>query len=180
MKEIISGQTVVCDIHEAGTGRAAIWGKGLHIHKRMNGKEYGRAEIRIPLDSESDMEIVTRGNQEIKKRLVNEIRRAFEDKQKRREFVKGLIQEIERFSDNMHKEENLRAAAKRIAKHFDLDDKISREIIERINDHIVSITTIHDGNDLKQYYITQEEDKIQAGEFRYYKRIANNKKYIRD
>ena len=180
MKEIISGQTVVCDIHEAGTGRAAIWGKGLHIHKRMNGREYGYAEIRIPLDSESEMEILTRGNQEIKKRLVNEIYRAFEDKQKRREFVNGLIQAIERFSDSVHKEENLRAAAKRIAKHFGLNDRISREIIDRINDHIVSITTIHDGNDSKKYYITQEEGKIQAGEFGYYKRIVNNEKYIRD
>jgi len=175
MKKLISGQTIKCDIHDAGSTQPVEWGKGLHIHKRMQGRDYGVAEIRIPLDSDKDIEIDTRGSKETKVRLFNEIREAFSDVQKIREFIKGLIHEIERFSNGVDVEEHYRAAARRIAKHFELEEKIAREIIEKVDSKIARYTSVHSGGDSKLYYITQSPGEIIASEFRPRSRIIRNK-----
>lgn len=166
MKQLITGQSVKCDIHDAGSKRPVEWGKGLHIHKRMHGKNYGSAQVRIPLDEDKDLKIDVRGSAEIRKKLFNEIKRAFNDVQKRTEFVEGLISEIERFSNGLKFEANCRKAAKRIAKHFELDERIKRELIKKMDSEITKYTSIHSGRDNKLYYITQSPGKIIASELR--------------
>ena len=176
MKRLIAGQTIKCDMHDAGSGQQRKWGDGLHIHKRMHGDVYGSAQIRIPIDSDKKMTITARGGEEIKMRLIKEIRVAFKDKQKRTEFVEGLVSEIRRFSDNQNTEEKCRDAAKRIARLFGLNDKIIREIIEKIELEMTRYTSIHNDMDGKLYYFTQSRGAIIASELRPRSRIIENMK----
>jgi hypothetical protein len=166
MKQLISGQSVKCDIHDAGSKQSVEWGKGLHIHKRMYGKSYGSAQVIIPLDEDKKLKIDARGSAKIKKELFNEIKRAFSDVQKRTEFVEGLISEIGRFSNGLKVKAHCRSAAKRIAKHFQLDETIERDFIKKMDSEIIRYTSIHSGRDNKLYYISQSPGKIIASEIR--------------
>lgn len=167
MKELIQGQKIRCDVHDAGSGQDVTFGKGLHIHKRMNRDRYSGAEIMIPIDSDSDVQIKAKGNdEEIKKRIINEIKKAFSDKQKVKQFAIALAEEIERYSIKDRFIENLRESAKRIARTLDLKEKIEIELTSSINNYIQNYYSIHNSNfDKHLYYIQQGKSFIDVGKY---------------
>ena len=54
LRNLIDGQTIKIDNHNRGG--EFEWGKGVHMHKRMNKDKYSGAEVLIYLDEDKDLE----------------------------------------------------------------------------------------------------------------------------
>ena len=74
LSSLINGQTIEIDNHNRGTEYK--WDEAIHIHKRMNSKQYRGIEVLIPLAQKGRLDF--RGASEKKEiELKNEIRKAF-------------------------------------------------------------------------------------------------------
>jgi hypothetical protein len=173
VKRLIQDQKIIIDNHDRGSGRPTEF-RGLHIDKTIYGGRYAGAQIRVPLDSDADLDIRIKNHMDKKRQrqLINEIRRALKDRQKREAFVEDVMKAIENYSSQNVAIENIRASAIRIARHFELSEDILEEIIAQVKDRILRYTSIHRDIDKRLYYITQSPRYISIGEFRGRKQIS--------
>ena len=94
VRQLINGQTLQLDNHNRGS--ELIYGRGLHLHKRMNKGVMGSAEVIVPLFEDGEIEFRSlRGNDKIKARIRNEIKKAFKDKHIRINFVKSFYKSMD-------------------------------------------------------------------------------------
>jgi hypothetical protein len=158
MKQIIQDQTVSFDTHQAGDGRKVDVDQ-LHMHKRMNGKKFKGVNIKIPLDPNKSIDY-TGNNSKEGQRIINEIRKVLKKNPgKVREMAKFVANRISRYTDDMTAEnskEFLDKTANALAKHFELNDKISESMTQEINNHLSFYITSHLDNEGNIYYIKQD------------------------
>lgn len=161
MDALISDQTIEFDIHRAGDGQAAGL-KGLHMHKRMNGKRKG-VDVLIPLDGGQDLIFRPPStSDDVKSRLINEIRKALsKDPQKRQELVKAVVGAIERFSSGEGQltdqvNNSAREGARSIARVFSKNDRIFQEMEQMINKRLGFLITSHEKENGESFYIKQD------------------------
>lgn len=102
MRRLIEGQTIRIDNHDSGGGRQATWDDSLHIHKIMNTDRYNGVEVLIPLNENREISFrkVKGKSSLIEAQLRNEIKRAFKDVQKRKQFATYIFKSIDRYSQN--------------------------------------------------------------------------------
>lgn len=160
MKGLINDQTLDFDIHHAGDGQVSST-KGLHMHKRMNGKRYKGVDVRFPLNEKDQIEFMPKSTPTlVQRQIINEIKSALNrDIPKRGELVKIIIREIERYSEGETTKERvnqLRQGAKRIAKIFSKNSKIEEELMQEANERIEIFITKHKKMDTGDFYVKQD------------------------
>ena len=161
LKNIIKNQSISFDDHDAGSGRATEYGRGLHLHKKMNSKKnHGGAHVKVYLDKDEIEFIKIKGNSAlIEKQLRKEIRDAFKkNPDVSKKLINDVFEEIRKYNSNLpvaEQYETLMAGANRIAKSFDLSDSITDSILRQMGEKVVEISTIHEDEDGKSYYIVQ-------------------------
>ena len=135
LSNLIDGQTIEIDNHNRGTEYK--WDEAIHIHKRMNSKQYRGIEVLIPLAQKGRLDF--RGASEKKEiELKNEIRKAFSNHTIRTRFVNTLINSLSDLynSSKISKDEWYELfviVASKIAAYFDLKPKVK----ERIDNDII-------------------------------------------
>ena len=158
IQALINGQTIRIDNHKRGDGAPIKFKSGIHVHKKMNKYRYAGAEIEIPLASDSEMTITMKGNQKQQYRLKTEIQNAFKNREKRRAFVKDVINSLDRlctYKDEVERLQSFLTSANNIARHFDL-----HEVQELIQNNQDIFETLHVNDDNKDYYLLQDlQDK---------------------
>lgn len=167
MKNLINGQSIRIEKHDAGSGREVSFDRALHIHKVMNRDRYNGAEIIIPLNVNENIYLknVQGKSSVIESHIRNEIERAFKKPQKRAQFAEYLFNEVERYSHNQNdpiKLQNLIISAKAIARHFDLYPEIIKEVESRFKNRnenrISTYYSVHKDNEGNEFYIFQDLD----------------------
>ena len=166
IKSLIDGQTITIDNHNAGVQNE--WGKGVHLHKRMNKDKYAGAQVLIYIDEDKDLEFrsVTGGEEE-KKRLQNEIRKAFKNVSIRKQFVESFYKSLRNILDsNCVKDENERyklakQAATRIVRLFGLKEKVTEWFFDGVNEFFVF--TQGDNSNNAIVVLNAEEPSITIG-----------------
>lgn len=166
LKPLIENQSIIIDDHKRGTMEIKDWdnpANDIHIDKntkyRING-ERQHVQIRLPINSNKDIsvEIKNKRNNEVPRKLKKEIKKAFENKKTREQFVKDLIPILENFSSNLDSVEKARDTLKKIAKHFDLDWN-TQEIVNLVGEALLEYTQIYQ-DDEYQYYFTINDRRI--------------------
>lgn len=167
MRELIKGQTIRFDAHDSGSGREVSWdNSSVHLHKIMNEHKYKGVEVLIPLNEDKELEFRKSYNGDIERRIRNEISDVLnKDTQKRKELIRTLFKQIERYSHNEPSEKrikNLIDGANRIAKHFDLKKHFEKEIFDNLNQCL----TKHYDKKNKVCFVLQDlrEEVIKLGE----------------
>ena len=123
---LINGQDVAFDTHQAGDGQSTNWEK-LHLEKRLHNK---RGKARFPLlgkeqpsKSGMDQREFSRVTREVKKVLKKNEDLVID-------LAKIIVEQLQRFSSGEATIEDARAAAKKIANVFDLDEEFLRVVEE--------------------------------------------------
>ena len=176
VRQLINGQTIQLDNHNRGG--ELIYGRGLHLHKRMNKGILGSAEVIVPLFEDGEIEFRSlRGHEKIKARLRNEIRKAFKDKHIRMNFVKSFYKSMDIILSNSKIEDintkinNLKKASLRMASCFGLTPKIVNHIMEEADTFYAEFVT-EDGfngyikSDVQNETITIGTDLEEIKDFR--------------
>lgn len=162
MKQLISGQTIELDNHDRGSGKEVTFDDNLHIHKRMNNDRYSGAEILVPLNLNRNVQIrKVSGSTKIKDKIIKEVNKVFKNKRKRVEFARYISKQIDRYSsgfNEVERIENLVSGAQGIANHFELDTEVLNEFRDLARDRIVKLTTEHEDEFGKKFYIMQDTD----------------------
>ena len=166
IQNLIDGQTIKIDNHNSGT--EIVWGTGIHLHKRMNKDKYAGAEVLIYIDEDKDMEFrsVTGGEEE-KKRLQNEIRRAFKNVTIRKQFIESFYRSLRNILDaSCIKDPNERyklaeQASKRIVRLFGLKEKISDHFMADLNE--VFVFSQGKNGDVAIVTLNAEEQSVTIG-----------------
>lgn len=166
MRELIKGQTIRVDNHRSGTREPVEWGKGVHLDKAINDKKHKSVRVKIYLDSDRGIEFISRGDDDVRQRIVSEISDVLaQNPQKRKAFVEDVIKEIDRFSQNLspaERRKNLEEGANRIANHFNL----GTSFVEIIDQHLNQCLTGHFDEKNKVCLILQDlrEKSIKVSE----------------
>jgi hypothetical protein len=164
MKELINDQTIDFDIHRAGDGQGVSI-DGLHMHKRMNGKNFKGVDILFPLDNKENFEFRPKSTtNKIQIKLMNEIRRAVKKNPiKRNELIDTIFEEIQRHSNNKSSIDDigiLRRGATRIAVFFSKEGKVRNELLQKIENKIEFLITEHSKEEISEgsghFFIKQD------------------------
>ncbi|WP_024995195.1 hypothetical protein [Phocaeicola paurosaccharolyticus] len=142
MESLINGETIKVDNHNSG--QEIEWGKGIHLHKRMNNSK-SRAEVLIPIDgSIKDLQFKkTKSNEDI--HIKNEIKEAFNDQYLRKKFIIQYYKCIDRFNENKSIDERQKIAnrsAETLASFFGLKPHIVNSFKKESNIFFSKFMTI--------------------------------------
>lgn len=142
LRKLIDGQTIKIDNHNSGT--EIVWGTGIHLHKRMNKDKYAGAEVLIYIGEDKDIEFrsIVGGDDE-KKRLQNEISKAFKNVTIRSQFIKSFYTSLQdildasciRDADERYK--LAEQAAKRIVRILGLKEKVAEWFVDGVNEYFL-------------------------------------------
>lgn len=154
LKQLIDGQTILIDNH--CRGYEFEWGKGVHLHKRMDRDKFSGAEVLVPLyEDAKDLQLDfrhLRGENQTK--IKNEIKDAFKDKGIRNRFIHSFYKAL----DEILKKERIgriekridiaKKAANHIAELFGLKTKIKDSLKEEADKYYIKFGR-EDGDDFQ-------------------------------
>lgn len=179
-RPLIEKQQLKIDNHMRGTGAPHTWGSGLHIHKRFNiASSRAGIEILMPLDRDTPVEVRGIKNRNDKRwaQIEKEIKKALKANDTRRLFATDLHTAIDEFLAQDLEIDELRRASRRIAKHFDLSDKIESEIVEIHRKAVKTYVGLHpDTKSYDFYEIKQTKGRIsiKKSDFRHSSYLRHN------
>jgi len=160
IKKLIDNQTIIIDDHKRGSGEVKNWNDSandVHIDKstnlRIDGR-YQKVRIRIPINSERPVKIENSRNESIDsipKKIIKEIKEAFEDKETRDRFIKDLIDTLRNFGEILENEERVRQTLERLSKHFDLK-WTTEKITSYINNTLQTYTEIYNDETGNEFF----------------------------
>lgn len=158
MRQLINDQTIEIDDHGAGQEAKPDF---LHIHKTMND---GSGWLKIPLNGNEDG--ISWSNNFPKNKMdsiKSEIKRVLKkDPQKFKSFGEEVASALNRWNEGNITEEEAAKIAEKLAGYFDLNDKLSRTLIEKVKGEIKRYKTIYQ-YEQKAYFIDQQIGRIEAG-----------------
>lgn len=131
LKNIIKNQSISFDDHDAGSGRATEYGKGLHLHKKMNSKKnHGGAHVRLYLDRDEIEFVKIKGDSKlIEKQLRKEIRGAFKKNPDiSKKLINDVFEEIRKYNSNLP-----------VAEQYETKDGKSYYILQNVLKKYISI-----------------------------------------
>jgi hypothetical protein len=172
LKILIESQTITIDDHKRGSREIKDWDDraiDIHIDKKTNFKVdgvYQNIRIRVPINSNRPLKIENGSKKVLEKipsKLEREIKRAFENKKIRDDFVADVRNVVKNFTTILENEERVKLILANISKHFDLEwtqDKIATYS----NDSLVLYSQKYKDVQEREYFITVDEKKITIGE----------------
>ncbi len=149
MRNLIAGQTIRIDNHSRGDTKPASWDlTKIHIHKIMNKDRYNGADFSVYFDSSKPIQFnkVKGKSSLIEKQLKKEINTAFKDKSKREAFAKFIVNELNKYSNDLPIKARLiglETAAKEIGLQFGFRNSSRIEIVEICRDEILKSVKKH-------------------------------------
>jgi len=163
IKKLIDGQTIEIDDHNRGC--AIEWGKGIHLHKRINSDKYNGAEVLIYINDDKDLEFrrLQGKTSDIERRITNEIKDAFKNPSIRRDFINSFYKSLDEMLKNngydiKKRYEIAEAAATRIARYFDLNPKIIRSFGDLADDFYIQFEKVIVKENVKNRSVTVGKD----------------------
>ena len=155
LKELINGQDLKFDTHQAGDGAEVNW-QSLHMDKSMHGK---KGKARFDLFGESDP--VNNGMKPNDfDRVISEVRKVLGKNQDTVEkFASEIVSQIERFKNGNANVDDVSQAAKNIARYFDLKPDFLRVVTEYAIGKLVSFASIHYDEESKKLFEIVVDDK---------------------
>jgi len=172
LKGLIDNQTIIIDDHKRGSGEVKNWDDqtaDVHIDKTTNFPFKGERQeirIRVPINSDRPLKIENAKKKKLDNipgQLRREIQSAFEDKQKRENFIKDIIKHIKNFDTILENEKRVQQVLSNISTHFDLK-WTNEKIATYSNDALALYTQKYTDDDGRQYFITIDNEKIKIGE----------------
>ncbi|MBR6972711.1 MAG: hypothetical protein IKH89_08225 [Bacteroidales bacterium] len=139
MKRLIEGQSLRIDNHRRG-GRGIDYyydpANDIHLDKTVYDRKKKRDtyQIRVPLNSERPVSINGKKNNEIPGRILDEIREAFANNEKRERFIKEMNDVLMNYpilNGEISMEDRVFDALKRVASAFGLnwDERLIEKFI---------------------------------------------------
>ena len=174
MKKLIQGEKIRIDNHQSGVPLVWNSNQDIHLHKTTTISHKGSSvsvTVRIPLNSDRKISIESNKanakastETEIRKKMIEEIREAFESSQnstKRDNFLKSLIDEINLI--NGHSSDLSQKAVEktfdRIMKCFGLNKSVKSIMMNTVSEYF---KTYYD--DEHKYYLFAKSDITEIGE----------------
>lgn len=155
LSKIIDGQTIRIDNHYRGVELDSL--KGVHIHKVMNSDKYRGAEILIPVGEDEDILFrKIKGGLDVEKRIRREIRKAFNTKHVRHDFIFSYFKSLNdmmsyvKIENEKEKYEIALKSALRIAEFFGVKPQVVDCIFEDAN----SFFKMSSAN-IEKFYVAQ-------------------------
>lgn len=143
LKNLINGQDIKFDTHQAGDKAEVNW-RDLHmekyIHDRRGSIKFDFFSSREPQNSGMHEKDFNRVQREVKKILRK-------DPEKLQKFADLAVSEIVRFSSGEASQDDVELAAKNIAGHFDLNSNFEKVVVNLYGNKISSFISIHRGKD---------------------------------
>jgi len=165
LKRLIKDQKIQFHTHHRGGGQPDEWGNGVHLHKKLiGGPPRGKWEMIFPLDDDSPAiwrgPGMTAANFDSIRR---EVLKALKSHDTLADLKREIVQTVARFTPkgDQHLENvlaNARAAAQRIARHFDLDPSIIEEVVRISRDHVSSYAALVRGGEGGAPYVVIAQD----------------------
>lgn len=177
MKQLIKGQSIRIDDHRRGVAHDNFDDDNadIHLDKRANSGNY---IIRVPLNTNRPVSVELKGKhkrvEEVPESIRCEIRDAFKDENKRREFVDWLVSELRNYfyRDSARQEDRNRdinrgfAALRRISRHFGLEwsNRTVRVFLKEYKTYgLRYMSTITDGPDM--YYLSVDAHQFIVADY---------------
>ncbi len=169
MRELIKGQEIRIDDHRRGTNQPKDWddkSAEVHLDKRTSWGKRKRAIIKIPINSNREpyYELDNERDDSFKSKMNKEINEALSDKKTREKFTKEIIERIKNFESDLSNREKAQSAVKQIAKAFDLNEKIVREMTIYTENQLLSFFSLHTDIKDRVYFIQLTRFQIRIGE----------------
>lgn len=157
LSDLINGQDVAFDTHQAGDGQKTNW-KKVHLEKRLHDS---KGKARFPLLG-NDLPSNSGMNDKNFSRVTAEVKKSLKkNKGLLKELAATIVAELKRFSSGEATLEHAREAAKKFAGYFDLDIDFRDLVDEYADGHLTSVTTIHYNPEKKMLHeIHQSKDQI--------------------
>ena len=116
LKELINGQDITFDTHQAGDGQIVNW-KNVHLEKSMH-KEKGK--VRFPLLNEEKISKTKNMNDETFYKIKKEVSKVLKkDKNKVKELAKTIVEILDRYSSQKSTEQDAFIASEKLCDYFD-------------------------------------------------------------
>ena len=140
LKRLINGQDIAFDTHQAGDGRGVRLAD-LHLEKRLHNR---KGKIRYPLFGEGGPTYSDRVSEATERRVTKEVRDALKgNSELQRQLAETILDALKRFSDGRASVETAKAAAKKIARQFGLDESFLRVVEDYSGTQLLSLRTVH-------------------------------------
>lgn len=170
LNNLIEDQIIMIDDHKRGTGEIKNFDNpenDVHIDKEtnfpINGKRQ-KVKIRVPVNSDNPIKIESKKKKiAIPSKLSREIRKAFEDKQTREDFIKDVLETLKNYESTLNSEEKAIKVLERLSKHFDLNWD-SDTIKKYRDDVLLGYTQFYTDNQGRRFFIKLDKEKITIGE----------------
>lgn len=159
MKELINGQNISFDTHQAGDGQE-INIKGLHLHKEFRDKsKRGSAKFSFFCDAEPANQGMNKDDFD---KVVREVKKALRrDEDLTKSLAEEIVKQLKRFSNGTATLEKAREAAKNFAGYFNLDKEFLRVTEEYSEEHLSAFVSVHFNQFTQTYHkIRQSKEEI--------------------
>lgn len=166
LKRLINGQDVTFDTHQAGDGQSVNW-RAVHLEKKPHNK---RGKIRFPLvgdeEPSSSGGMNPRDEERIKREVKNELKR---NPELVKQLAETVVDSLRRFSQGQATTEDVKNAAKKLARYFELDENFITYSERYAREHFVSATSIHVSLETGHIHkIEQSAEQVTIRRVRYY------------
>lgn len=175
MKRLVEGQKIRIDNHRRGTGSIDYYddpANDIHLDKTTyDGRHKNEYQIRVPLNSERPVTVNSKeGKEVIPNYLLSEISAAFENKQKRIQFISELTNILNNYPLKDKGNVNIDrvfVAMKRVANCFDLgwnDKEIEKYILETKTEGVKYMALINESQGT--FYLAFNKKGIVVSDFK--------------
>ena len=180
LKTLIENQVIIIDDHKRGAAEIKDFDNpqnDVHIDKETNFPIEGKRQklkIRIPINSDNPIKIENKRKQiNIPKKLNREIKKAFENKEIREEFILDVLKTLENFKSSLNSEEKVKTIIMRLSRHFDLN--WDEKVVKKYSDDILqSYTQFFIDKNGSEFFIKVDKKQITIGENNGYSKQFKN------
>ncbi|NGM72763.1 hypothetical protein [Sphingobacterium sp. SGL-16] len=170
LESLIQGQVIIIDDHKRGAGEVKNFDNqqnDVHIDKEtnfpINGKRQ-KLKIRIPINSDKPIKVENKRKEiDIPSQLNREIKKAFENKKTRENFIRDVLETLKNYESNLNSEEKAIKVLERLSKHFNME--WDEETIKQYRDDVLlAYTQFYTDEEGRRFFIKLDKEKMTIGE----------------
>ncbi|MWB95142.1 hypothetical protein GON26_12290 [Flavobacterium sp. GA093] len=172
LKGLIENQTIIIDDHKRGSREIKNWdseSNDVHIDKTTNFPVDGKRQkirIRVPINSSRPIKIENQKKDNLKqipKQLEREIKKAFENTGKRREFILEIIDILKDFETSLNNEDRAKQILENLSNHFGLK-WTGEKITTYVEEVLMAYTEVFEDKRGGNFFMKIDREKIEIGE----------------
>ncbi|WP_316635980.1 hypothetical protein [uncultured Flavobacterium sp.] len=172
LKGLIENQTIIIDDHKRGSREIKNWddeSNDVHIDKTTNFPLDGKRQkvrIRIPINSNRPIKIENQKKDtltQIPKQLEREIKKAFENTGKRRDFILEIINILKDFETSLNNEDRAKQILENLSNHFGLK-WTGEKIATYAKEVLMAYTEVFEDKKGVNFFMKIDKEKIEIGQ----------------